>query len=120
MSSTRFQIAWANEKDHFAVQAYRQNFPDTVLSDKSIEEFSVVGEELKPVDVLTAGFPCQPFSVAGAKLGFDDSRGRSFFDIVRLIREFGKERPKLLLFENVPHMLTHDRGRTFQPHNSGN
>jgi DNA (cytosine-5)-methyltransferase 1 len=65
------------------------------------------------VDVLTAGFPCQPFSVAGTKLGFNDERGRSFFEIMRLIREFGNDRPKILLFENVPHLLSHDRGRSF-------
>ncbi len=65
------------------------------------------------MDVLTAGFPCQPFSQAGIKLGFDDVRGQVFFDIIRLIKEFGDDRPKILLLENVPHLLTHDRGRTF-------
>jgi DNA (cytosine-5)-methyltransferase 1 len=108
-----FNIAWANEKDHFAVETYRHNFPTTAVYHKPIEDFSVIGDELSTVEVLTAGFPCQPFSVAGAKLGFDDTRGRTFFEIMRLIREFGNDRPKILLFENVPHLLTHDRGRTF-------
>lgn len=80
---------------------------------KSIEDLSVIGDDLQAVDVLTAGFPCQPFSVAGAKLGFDDNRGRAFFEIIRLIGEFGDARPKILIFENVPHLLTHNRGRTF-------
>lgn len=100
-----FEIAWANEKDNFAAQTYRKNFADTSLHHKPIEEFSVIADELSPVDVLTAGFPCQPFSVAGSKLGFNDERGRSFFEIMRLIREFGSERPKILLLENVPHLL---------------
>lgn len=108
-----FRVTWANEKDRFAVETYRHNFTDTAVYHKPIEELSVVGDELSPVDVLTAGFPCQPFSVAGSKLGFDDERGRSFFEIMRLIREFGNDRPKILLFENVPHLLSHDRGHSF-------
>ena len=106
-------MAWANEKDNFAVQTYAANFPSTKLFHKPIQDLSVVADDLTPVDILTAGFPCQPFSVAGSKAGFDDDRGKTFFDIIRLLREFGDDRPKILLFENVPHLLTHDRGRTF-------
>lgn len=108
-----FDVAWANEKDNFAAQTYAANFPATTLHHKPIQELSVVGDDLAPVDVLTAGFPCQPFSVAGSKQGFEDERGKTFFEIIRLLREFGGDRPKILLFENVPHLLTHDRGRTF-------
>ena len=108
-----FKVAWANEKDNFAVQTYAANFPSTTLHHKPIQDLSVVADDLSPVDVLTAGFPCQPFSVAGSKMGFDDDRGKTFFDIIRLLREVGDDRPKILLFENVPHLLTHDRGRTF-------
>jgi DNA (cytosine-5)-methyltransferase 1 len=108
-----FEVAWANEKDNFAAQTYIANFPATTLHHKPIQDLSVLSDDLSPVDVLTAGFPCQPFSVAGSKMGFEDDRGKAFFDIIRLIREFGDDRPKILLFENVPHLLTHDRGRTF-------
>lgn len=108
-----FTVLWANEKDRFAVETYQRNFPATKMHHKPIEDLSVIGDDLGAVDVLTAGFPCQPFSVAGAKLGFDDARGRTFFEIIRLIGEFGAARPKILLLENVPHLLTHDRGRTF-------
>ena len=108
-----FQVAWANEKDNFAAQTYRENFPETILHHKPIQDLSVNADDLTPVDVLTAGFPCQPFSIAGSKMGFGDERGKTFFEIIRLIREFGSDRPKILLFENVPHLLTHDRGRTF-------
>jgi DNA (cytosine-5)-methyltransferase 1 len=74
----------------------------------------VHGDHLEPVDILTAGFPCQPFSVAGEKLGFQDDRGLLFLHIIRIIREFGREKPKMLLLENVKNLKHHDRGRTFK------
>src|SRR5689334_16392030 len=64
-----FDVVWANENDQFAVQTYNRNFPTTRLHAKSIETLSVVGDKLPHVDVMTAGFPCQPFSVAGTKAG---------------------------------------------------
>ncbi len=108
-----FKVVWANEKDNFAAQTYKHNFRRTRLYHKPIQELSVISDELEAVDVMTGGFPCQPFSVAGTKAGFEDERGQAFFEIIRLIREFGADRPKILLLENVPHLLTHDRGRTF-------
>jgi DNA (cytosine-5)-methyltransferase 1 len=108
-----FEVVWANEKDQFAAKTYRHNFPDTDLYEKSIEELSVVADRLRRVDVLIGGFPCQPFSMAGAKGGFDDPRGRLFFQIIRLLREFGPQRPHILLLENVTYLLAHDNRRTF-------
>lgn len=67
-------------------------------------------EELPDFELLCAGFPCQPFSQAGKRRGFDDTRGTLFFEIARLVRA---KRPKYLLLENVPGLLTHDKGRTF-------
>jgi DNA (cytosine-5)-methyltransferase 1 len=61
-------------------------------------------------DLLCAGFPCQPFSQAGKRKGFDDTRGTLFFEIARVAYE---KRPKYLLLENVPGIFTHDKGRTF-------
>jgi hypothetical protein len=108
-----FEVKWANENDQFAVQTYECNFPETKLHAKSIEHLSAVADRLSHVDVMTGGFPCQPFSVAGSKEGFADRRGRLFFEIVRLLAELGPERPKILLLENVPYLVNHDRGRTF-------
>jgi DNA (cytosine-5)-methyltransferase 1 len=108
-----FEVLWANENDQFAVQTYERNFPDTNLLKKSIEKLSAIADALPHVDVMTAGFPCQPFSVAGSKVGFADERGQLFFQITRLLREFGPQRPKILLLENVPYLINHDRGRTF-------
>jgi len=81
---------------------------------KPIEDLSVFSDKLESVDVLTAGFPCQPFSVAGDKLGFHDERGMLFLHIIRLIKEFGRKKPKVLLLENVRNLRDHDKKRTFK------
>jgi len=114
-----FQVAgatslWANEKDPFAAETFRLNFPEVRLIHKPIEALTVALDTLPPVDVLTAGFPCQPFSIAGEKLGFQDERGLLFLHIIRLLREFGRDKPKVLLLENVKNLKSHDRGRTFR------
>jgi DNA (cytosine-5)-methyltransferase 1 len=108
-----FNVLWANENDPFAVQTYKHNFPAVVLYSQSITELSVVRDRIQPVDVLTAGFPCQPFSQAGYQHGFNDERGKLFFDIIRILREFGSERPKIVLLENVKNILYHNNGKTF-------
>lgn len=106
-------VAWANEKDRFAKETFALNFPGVRFIHKPVEDLSVEGDDLEPVDILTAGFPCQPFSVAGEKRGFKDERGSLFLDIIRIIKEFGAQKPKVLLLENVKHFRSHDRGRTF-------
>jgi DNA (cytosine-5)-methyltransferase 1 len=107
-------ILWANEKDRFAAETFRLNFPDVRYIEKPVEDLSVHGDRLSAVDVLTAGFPCQAFSIAGEKRGFDDPRGLLFLHIIRIIREFGRNKPKILLLENVKNLKAHDRGRTFK------
>jgi DNA (cytosine-5)-methyltransferase 1 len=62
-------------------------------------------------DLIAAGFPCQPFSMAGHKKGFNDTRGTLFFDIARIAK---KHKPKVLFLENVKNLFTHDRGNTFK------
>jgi len=108
------QVMWANEKDKYASQTFRLNFPEVRHIHKSITNLSVIGDELEPVDILTAGFPCQPFSIAGEQLGFDDERGALFIDIIRLISEFSEKKPKVLLLENVKNLRVHDNGKTFR------
>ena len=66
---------------------------------------------LPDIDLICAGFPCQSFSVAGKRLGFADTRGTLFFEVARIARE---KRPAFLLLENVPGLLSHDGGRTFE------
>jgi len=107
-------VLWANELDRFAVETFELNFPTVRCLQKPVQELTVRGDKLESVDILTAGFPCQPFSVAGEKLGFKDERGTLFLEIIRLLKEFGKNKPAILLLENVRHFRNHDQGRTFK------
>jgi DNA (cytosine-5)-methyltransferase 1 len=107
------KVLWANEMDSSACKTYRANHSGVSLYEKKIEDLSALHDDLLAVDVLTAGFPCQPFSIAGDKKGFDDPRGKAFFEIIRLIKEFGDNRPKILLFENVPGLLFHNKGASY-------
>lgn len=68
-------------------------------------------EELPKFDFLVGGFPCQAFSIAGKRQGFDDTRGTLFFEIARILKD---KRPRYFLFENVSGLLSHDGGRTFK------
>jgi len=108
------EVLWANEIDAHASETYRLNNPEVRQIEKSIVDLSVSKDQLQPVDILTAGFPCQPFSIAGEKLGFKDKRGLLFLDIIRLINEFGINKPKVLFLENVKNLMMHDSGRTFK------
>lgn len=95
------KIAWANDNDKYVKETYESNYKNRFIL-KSIQELSVKDDKLTPVAILTAGFPCQPFSIAGNRKGFDDHRGNVFFEITRLVREFPREdRPKIILLENV-------------------
>ena len=95
-----------SEIDKYAVQVYdkqfkHKNYGDiTTINPKQLEDF----------DCLVGGFPCQSFSIAGKRKGFDDTRGTLFFDIARILAE---KRPRLLVLENVKGLLSHDSGKTF-------
>lgn len=103
-----FEVAWANEIDKDACSTYRHNFPNTVLVEDDIRNINA--ENIPDFDVLTAGFPCQPFSVCGNKKGFDDKRGNLFFEIMRIV---DKKKPEIIFLENVANLTEHDNGKTF-------
>ncbi len=99
---------YANEWDKYASLTYEKNFghkPDT----RDIT--TVDASDIPDHDILCAGFPCQAFSGAGYRKGFDDTRGTLFFEVARIIKE---KRPRYFLLENVSGILTHDEGRTFK------
>ena len=91
-----------NEK---ACETYQLNFGEHPSGDVRLIT------EVEPFDLLLGGFPCQPFSYAGKRMGFGDTRGTLFFEIERLLEKY---RPKAFLLENVRGLYTHDSGRTFK------
>ena len=105
-----FEIRWANDNDPHACTVFRRRFPGVRLFEQDVCTLS--GNGLAPVDVLAAGFPCQSFSQAGDRRGFEDDRGVLFFEIPRLLEEL-PSRPRLLILENVPHLLYGAHGAWF-------
>lgn len=98
---------FSSEIDKFAIKTYKANFGEEPHGD--ITKIEV--KEIPDHDILVGGFPCQAFSQAGKKLGFEDTRGTLFFDIARIIKE---KRPKAFLLENVKNLKLHDKGKTFK------
>lgn len=103
-----FEIAWANEIDKDACNTYRHNFPNTVLVEEDIRNINL--DTIPDFDILTAGFPCQSFSVCGNRKGFADERGNLFFEIMRIA---DKKKPEIIFLENVANLTEHDNGKTF-------
>ena len=104
-----FKVLWANENDKNAVITYKNNFKHKLFTNDIYDDKFI--SELEPVDVLTAGFPCQPFSIAGYRKGFEDNRGNHFFRIMQIVNIL---KPKVLLLENVKNFYTHDKGNTYK------
>lgn len=98
---------FTSEWDKFAQKTYRINFGDTPHGDITKVPLS----EIPNHDILVGGFPCQPFSQAGLKKGFDDTRGTLFFDIQKIIVH---RRPKAFLLENVKQLKGHNKGQTLE------
>lgn len=102
-----FQCVFSCEIDPKCREVYYNNFGDipcgdiTTINPVSIPDF----------DVLTAGFPCQPFSISGKKRGFADTRGTLFWEICRIIEA---KKPPVIVLENVKHLIHHDAGNTLQ------
>ena len=98
------------EIDKYANQAYNAIY-DTKGEIYFEDARQIDPDQLPNFDLLCAGFPCQSFSVAGRRMGFDDTRGTLFFEVARICKS---KRPPYLLLENVPGLLSHDEGRTLE------
>lgn len=109
------RCVFASEWDEFARRTYEHNFRK--MSPELFEKGLFAGDitkvnatQIPDFDILTGGFPCQPFSQAGLKKGFNETRGTLFFDIARILKE---KQPKAFFIENVRGLLNHDDGKTF-------
>ena len=102
------ECVYSSEWDENAKQTYYHNFGEVPFGDITKES----NKRLIPdgFDVLCAGFPCQAFSIAGYRKGFEDTRGTLFFDVAEIIK---RKRPKAVYLENVKNLYTHDEGKTF-------
>jgi len=98
---------FSSEFEKNAQATYRQNYGEFPFGDIT----NIAPDDIPNHDVLIAGFPCQPFSHAGLKLGIDDARGTLFYNIVRILEQ---KQPKFALLENVRGLISHDKGHTLK------
>ena len=104
-----FKTIYANELDPYPIKTFEKNF-NLKVDCRDIHNVTV--DEIPDFDVMIAGFPCQAFSIAGHRQGFDDEKGRGtlFFELVRIFKE---KKPQIIMLENVKNLVGHDGGNTF-------
>lgn len=103
-----FTSVWANELDSKAAQTYKTNHKHELVVD---DINNIDANEVPDVDVIVGGFPCQAFSIAGYRKGFEDERGEVFFQLARIISH---KLPRVIFIENVKNLLSHDNGNTYK------
>lgn len=108
LERSTIEVVWANEWDKYAAQTYNKNFGG-LIDTRDIT--TIPTSDIPTHDLLVGGFPCQAFSVAGKRAGFNETRGTLFFEIARILAD---KKPQHLLLENVKGLLSHDSGLTFQ------
>ncbi|WP_369085826.1 DNA cytosine methyltransferase [Metamycoplasma spumans] len=108
--SKLIDVVYSNEFNKNSIKTYEQNF-DIKVDDRDIRQ--VNENDIPNFDMLLAGFPCQAFSIAGYRQGFDDEKGRGnlFFELERI---FKYRKPEIIFLENVKNLVTHDKNRTFK------
>lgn len=103
----KFEVVFSSEIDKNAQKTYFKNYNDLPYGDIT----KINEKEIPSHDILLAGFPCQAFSIAGYRKGFEDTRGTLFFDVARIIKY---HKPKVVFLENVKGFVGHDKGNTFK------
>ncbi len=109
MQNVGGKCVFTSEWEPSAQKTYKKNFGEFPFGD--ITKDSVKNYIPNKFDILCAGFPCQAFSIAGKRKGFEDTRGTLFFDIEQIVE---KHRPKVVFLENVKNLVSHDNGNTFK------
>ncbi len=102
-----YKCVFSSENNKYCQETYYNNFNEIPFGDIR----NLNSSDIPDFDILCAGFPCQPFSIAGEKKGFEDTRGTLFFEICRII---DTKQPKTVILENVKHLYYHDNKRTFK------
>lgn len=103
-----FEIVLANEIDKYASETYKKNFKNKLIVDSVV---NLKENDLPKADLLIGGFPCQPFSIAGYRKGFEDERGELFWQIIRVANVV---KPEIIVLENVRNLISHDSGNTYK------
>ena len=98
---------FSSDIDKAVAQVYENNFGDYPSGDIT----KIDSKDIPDFDILCGGFPCQSFSIAGKRLGFEDSRGTMFFEVARILKE---KKPKAFILENVKGITNHDGGKTLK------
>lgn len=105
---TNAECVGYSEIDKYAISIYKKHYPNH----KNYGDITKINTaDLPDFDLLVGGFPCQAFSMAGKRKGFEDARGTLFFDLARILRD---KRPRHFIFENVKGLLSHENGKTIQ------
>ncbi len=114
LESFGFKCVFSSEIEKHAIDTYARNFnesPDFDMNSLVEMDKKSINKLIPDHDILTAGFPCQPFSHGGNKKGFEDTRGTQFFNVIKVINV---KKPRFILLENVRNISTHDKGNTFK------
>jgi DNA (cytosine-5)-methyltransferase 1 len=101
------KCVFTSEFNYWAQRTYEHNFGEVPFGDITKLDLDIVPKH----DVLTAGFPCQPFSISGKMKGFEDTRGTLIYNVFQIIE---KRQPKVVFLENVKHLIHHDKGNTLK------
>lgn len=109
LKNAGIETIWANDIDKKASETYRANFPEVEFIEGDIED--VDPKDVPYSDLITFGFPCTSFSIAGYRKGFEDEKtGHLFFEALRIINA---KKPRAFILENVKNLVSHDKGKTF-------
>tara|TARA_Y100000780_G_scaffold232569_1_gene266685 strand:+ start:30896 stop:31843 length:948 start_codon:yes stop_codon:yes gene_type:complete len=109
LSSANFECVYTNDMIKESKEIYGLNHPNDYYELKDINTVDI--KAIPKFDMICGGFPCQPFSIAGKRKGFNDERSNVFWTLLKIIKY---HKPKIILFENVKNMKTHDKGNTYK------